>query len=189
MIKFGTGGWRDIIGEGFTFDNVRIFSQGVAKRIIDQSKCDQGIVIGYDNRFMSKQYAEAAAEVFAGNHIPVYFLDESVPTPFVTFTTIKEHTAAGLMITASHNSYIYNGIKFVDEGGQPATEKITIELENIINQIKINDVLRRDYQYGLAHGLIQKVNYQYEFMTFIKKQLDMIVLRSAQLKVLYDPMY
>src|SRR5699024_9426787 len=75
------------------------------------------------------------------------------------------------------------------EGGQPATEKITIELEDIINQIKINDVLRRDFQYGLAQGLIQKFNYQYEFMTFIKKQLDLIVLRSAQLKVLYDPMY
>lgn len=189
MIKFGTGGWRDVIGEGFTFDNVRIFSQGVAKRIIDQSKQDQGVVIGYDNRFMSKQYAEAAAEVLSANLIPVFLLDESVPTPLVTFTTIKKQTAAGLMITASHNSYIYNGIKFVDEGGQPATEEITIELEGIINQINIKDVLRQDYQHELAHGLIRKINYQHEFMTFIKNQLDLNAMRSAQLKVLYDPMY
>src|SRR5690625_6476758 len=75
MIKFGTGGWRDIIGENFTFDNVRRFSQGVAKKIIQEGKEKQGVVIGFDNRFMAEEFAQASAEVFAGNDIQVYLLD------------------------------------------------------------------------------------------------------------------
>lgn len=189
MIKFGTGGWRDIIGEGFTFDNVRIFSQGVAQKIRDENKVEQGVVLGYDNRFMSEDYARAAAEVFAANNIPVYLLETSSPTPLVTYATIKKQTAAGLMVTASHNSYIYNGIKFVDEGGEPATEAITTELESYMNRLTIESVMRMDYEKAVKKELIQIFNFQQEFMTFVKSQLDMDVLRSGNLNVLYDPMY
>src|SRR5690625_6234133 len=109
MIKFGTGGWRDIIGENFTFDNVRRFSQGVANKIIQEGKEKQGVVIGFDNRFMAEEFAQASAEVFAGNDIQVYLLQPSVPTPLVNYVTKQEKTAVGLTFTASHNPYIYNG--------------------------------------------------------------------------------
>src|SRR5690625_2529827 len=111
MIKFGTGGWREVIGEKFTFENVRRFSQGVVNQIVNEGKREDGIIIGYDNRFMAEEFAIAASEVFAGNGIQVTLLTPSVPTPLVNFVTTKENAAAGLTITASHNPYIYNGIK------------------------------------------------------------------------------
>lgn len=74
MIRFGTGGWRDIIGENFTFDNVRRFSQGVANQIIESGKEEASVVIGYDNRFMAEEFAKASTEVFAGNNIKVILL-------------------------------------------------------------------------------------------------------------------
>src|SRR5699024_6063283 len=112
-----------------------------------------------------------------------------VPKLHFTYATIQEPRAARLIITASHNSYIYNGIKFVDKDGQPANENVTIDLEKYINRIKITDVLRKSYQSAYNKGLIRTFNYQHQFIMFIKKQLNIDILRSAHLKVLYDPMY
>ncbi|MBB6454605.1 phosphomannomutase [Salirhabdus euzebyi] len=189
MIKFGTGGWRDIIGENFTFDNVRKFSQGVSNQIIRSGKQAQGVVIGYDNRFMAEEFAKASVEVFAGNNIPVILLTPSVPTPLVNFVTIKEETAAGLTFTASHNPHIYNGIKYVREGGLPATEDITSELENVINNISMDEVNRLSYKKALASSLVERKNYTNMFIEFIESQLDMELIKQSSINVLYDPMF
>lgn len=189
MIQFGTGGWRDIIGENFTFGNVRIFAQGVARKIISEKKQSQGIVIGFDNRFMSEEYAKAAAEVFAANRIHVLLLAKSVPTPLVTYVTKMQKTAAGMTFTASHNSYIYNGIKFVGEDGTPATVAVTKELEQLINQIKTEEVQRLHYDLAVQEEWIKRVDYHHEFVDFIKEKLDIKILKNAGLNVIYDPMY
>ncbi|MEC5423471.1 hypothetical protein QGM71_08165 [Virgibacillus sp. C22-A2] len=173
MIHFGTGGWRDIIGENFTFDNVRKFSQGVSKQIIEEGNQELGVVIGYDNRFMAEEFAKASSEVFAGNQIKVNLLTPSVPTPLVNFVTKKEKAAAGLTFTASHNPHIYNGIKYVCEGGFPATESITSNLEKVINSLRIEEVSKLSYNKAVSSGLVNRKNYTNAFITFIESQLDM----------------
>lgn len=189
MIKFGTGGWRDVIGENFNFDNVRMFSQGVASGMIASGKQQQGVVIGFDNRFMSEDYAKAAGEVFAANSIPVIFLTESVPTPLVNFVTKTKDLAGGLMFTASHNPYAYNGIKFVAENGYPANETVTAEMEEHINQLTMDDVVKIEFEVAIKEKLIERVDMTYEYVQFIKRSLDMDTLTCSNLKVLYDPMY
>ncbi|WP_042143651.1 phosphoglucomutase/phosphomannomutase family protein [Paucisalibacillus sp. EB02] len=190
MIRFGTGGWRDVIGENFTFDNVRKFSQGIANQVLQNRKQSQrSIVIGYDNRFMAEEFAKASAEVFAANNIRVILLTPSVPTPLVNFVTIEENAAAGLTFTASHNPYIYNGIKYVREGGLPATEDITSELERAINVIQIDEVKRVNYNRALENNLVLRKNYTNEFITFIESQINMELIKQANISVLYDPMF
>ncbi|CDO03747.1 Phosphoglucomutase [Oceanobacillus picturae] len=189
MIRFGTGGWRDIIGENFTFDNVRRFSQGVAEQIIQQGKKGQGVVIGYDNRFMAEEFSKSAAEVFAGNNIKVILLTPSVPTPLVNFVTKEKNAAAGLTFTASHNPHIYNGIKYVCEGGLPATEEVTSNLEKSINNIPIEDIKKLSYKKSLSTKLITRRSYTDEFINFIESQLDMDLIKESSIKVLYDPMF
>lgn len=189
MIKFGTGGWRDIIGENFTFDNVRRFSQGVSNKIKQEGKEKQGVVIGFDNRFMAEEFAKASAEVFAANHIQVYLLKPSVPTPLVNYATKQEKTAVGLTFTASHNPYIYNGIKYVSEGGNPAPVEMTDELEETINAIELSDVNKLHYKEALTSGFIERINYNNQFIDFVESQLEMDQLKAAGLSVLYDPMY
>ena len=103
IIQFGTGGWRAVIGEGFTLHNVRRLSQALAGRLLRTGEEERGVLIGYDRRFLSNSAAEAAAEVFAGNNVPVTLLPEPAPTPLVTYATAQMRAAYGLAFTASHN--------------------------------------------------------------------------------------
>lgn len=189
MIKFGTGGWRDIIGENFTFDNVRKFSQGVAEQIIGEGKQKNGVAIGYDNRFMAEEFAKASAEIFAANNVAVYLLTPSVPTPMVNFLTVEKKTAAGLVFTASHNPHIYNGIKYIREGGLPATVKVTEELEKVVNGIEDRQIKRTTYHEAVKEEKVVRLDYHNQFIDYIEAQLDMPLLKSANLRVLYDPMF
>ena len=111
LIAFGTGGWRALIGEGFTLHNVRRLSQALANEITRQGVEKRGVIIGYDRRFLSNQAAEAAAEVFAGNDIPASLLTEDAPTPLITYATAIKGSAYGLAFTASHNPPEWNGLK------------------------------------------------------------------------------
>lgn len=189
MITFGTGGWRDRIAENFTFANVRLFAQGISDYIADRQQQAQGLVIGYDNRFLSEDFAIVAAEVFAGNGIHVLLLPQSVPTPLVTYVTERESMAAGLMFTASHNSAAYHGIKLVCKGGLPASVSVTTELERRMNSIRAEGIRRMDFEHAMAAGIIRRVDYHHEFVECIEQSLDMDRIRETKLNVLYDPMY
>ncbi|GAI35445.1 unnamed protein product, partial [marine sediment metagenome] len=103
QIKFGTDGWRGIIADDFTFDNVRICAQGVADYVKQNGLSEQGLVIGYDTRFASEDFAAAAAEVIAGNDIKVHLCLKPAPTPVVSFTVPATKAAGAIVITASHN--------------------------------------------------------------------------------------
>lgn len=188
MIKFGTGGWRDVIGENFTFFNVRRFAQSVSDYIRDRHSQNKECIIGYDHRFMSEECAIAIAEVVAGNGVKAVIMSRAVPTPLVTYATMLRGAAAGLIVTASHNSAIYNGIKFVPEGGKPATLSITTELEKRMNVIQYKDVKRTAYEEAISAGMIARADFYHEYMELIEQQLDMDQLRTSRLRVLYDPM-
>src|SRR5262249_14871484 len=102
-IRFGTDGWRAIIADSFTFDNVRIAAQAAADYFKTVRDREHGVFIGHDVRFLSPQFARAAAEVFAGNGLQVYLLDRPYPTPYVSFEVRRRNLVGGVVITASHN--------------------------------------------------------------------------------------
>jgi len=131
-IKFGTDGWRGIIADDFTFDNVRIVSQAVADYINSKNMGNKGLVIGYDNRFLSDRFADNVADVMIQNGIKVYLSDGPLPTPVTAFA-VKIHDAAGaVMLTASHNPPEYNGFKFIPDYAGPALPHITAAIEENI---------------------------------------------------------
>ncbi len=134
-IKFGTDGWRGIIADDFTFANVRIVSQAVADYVNSMGMGHKGIVVGYDNRFLSDRFAGVVAGVLTGNGIKVYLGKEPMPTPVTAFA-VKEYDAAGaVMLTASHNPPEYNGFKFIPDYAGPALPHITRAIENNITRL------------------------------------------------------
>ena len=122
MVKFGTGGWRAVIGDEFTKENIQLLAQGMVNKMQNEGVTDRGIVMGYDRRFLSKEAMQWAAMVFAAAHIKVYLINKSSPTPLVMFYVMKHEFPYGMMITASHNPAIYNGIKVFTAGGRDADE-------------------------------------------------------------------
>ncbi len=124
-IKFGTDGWRAVIADNYNFENVRRVSLAVAQTFSGHPKIKNGIVIGYDTRFLSKEFAHCSAEIFGSQNIKVLLVDSFVTTPTVSLLARNKNLAFGVMITASHNPYSYNGFKLKDEyGGSMSIEEI-----------------------------------------------------------------
>src|SRR5664279_4408010 len=138
LVTFGTGGWRAIIGEGFTMHNVRRLSQAIANQITRQGQEDRGVIIGYDRRFLSRQAAEASAEVFAGNNISTVLLTEDAPTPLITYATSLRESAYGLAFTASHNPPEWNGLKVFHGDGALLLDPETRQIEDETNALTTN---------------------------------------------------
>ena len=123
MIQFGTGGWRAVIGDGFTRDNIRRIAAALARRMVREGCAGQGICAGYDRRFLSREALIWFCEVLAGEGVKVRFVNMSCPTPLVMFTVKRLNLPYGAMVTASHNPAIWNGIKLFTAGGRDAAEK------------------------------------------------------------------
>lgn len=189
MIKFGTGGWRAIIGEDFTKDNVRILSQAVALLIKEQHCENKGFIIGFDRRFLSDKAARWMAEVIAGNGIPVYFIGKCAPTPLVMFTVKRMETCYGAAITASHNPADYNGIKIFTQGGRDATEKVTSLIENKIALVSADNIKSVDFEQGIRDGTIKLIDPFNEYIDTILSMIDVEAIKNAHLKILLDPMF
>ncbi|HEX78952.1 MAG TPA: phosphoglucomutase/phosphomannomutase family protein [Dehalococcoidia bacterium] len=189
-IKFGTDGWRGIIAEDFTFDNVRLCSQAVAKYLKDSGLAQKGLVIGYDTRFASEYFAIAAAEVICGNGIKVYLCDETTPTPVVSYGVIAKEAGGGIVITASHNPAQWNGLKYKSSDGASAPTEVIAELEKNITAItekgKISRILLPEAR---KRGLLEGIDPAPIYMEQIKKLVDLDVLRKAGLKIAVDSMY
>jgi len=188
-VAFGTGGWRAVIGEGFTMFNVRRLCQALANNIILRRQEKQGVLIGYDRRFLSDRAGEVAAEVFAGNNIPVVLLSEDAPTPLITYATALLHSAYGLAFTASHNPPEWNGLKvFLDDGSLLLDEE-TRQIETETNAMSVADVVRIDLDMAIEAGVIVRRDMTNEYVDAIEKFVDLDVIRKANLKVIVDPMY
>ena len=131
MIKFGTDGWRAVIADEFTFDNVKTVAQAFSDNF---SGLNKSAVIGYDNRFLSSKFAYAAAEVLSGNGIEVFLCDKSCPTPAVSMHVVEKGAAAGIMITASHNPAKWNGFKIKESFGCSSSPETTKKVEALIGK-------------------------------------------------------
>ncbi|PKM83768.1 MAG: phosphoglucomutase, partial [Firmicutes bacterium HGW-Firmicutes-13] len=189
-IKFGTDGWRAIIAEQFTFDNVRLVSQAIADYIKAANMEKAGIVIGYDNRFLSEEFAAAAAEVMAGNWIKVYLTPYAVPTPVVAYTVTMKETAGAVMLTASHNPPYYHGIKFIPHYAGPAMPEITNKIMENVKRLQENgDIKIEKAEEAEKTGLIQYVQPQNNYLYHLQKLLDTEAIKKSGLKVVVDPMH
>jgi len=188
-IKFGTSGWRGILAEDFTFPNARLVCQGIADYLKKEGLAGQGVVVGYDTRFMSEAFAAAAAEVMAGNGVPSYFTSRATPTPVVSFAIIEGKRAGGVNITASHNPHEWNGIKFSPTQGGPAPTPITNEIESLIGRLSPREVKRLPLSAARAQGLVTDFDPREDYLKHLKDLVDAEVLGRAGLKVVVDVMY
>ncbi len=189
LIVFGTGGWRAIIGEGFTLHNVRRLAQALANEIIrrGQEKC--GVLIGYDRRFLSDRAATAAAEVFAGNNITVTLLPEDAPTPLITYATAQVNAVYGLAFTASHNPPEWNGLKVFRGDGSLLLDDETRQIETAVNGLRSEDVVKIDLDLALEAGVVRRRDFTNEYVDAVESLIDLEAIREAGLKVIVDPMY
>ena len=128
-IKFGTDGWRAVIADDFTFDNVRRVSGAIASYILKEEDPKRGVIVGYDTRFASQRAARAAAEILSQAGIAVSLSNDSVPTPAISFAVKTRNAAGGVIITSSHNPWNWNGVKFKAKFGGSATPAIMKRIE------------------------------------------------------------
>ena len=189
MIKFGTGGWREIIADGFTKENIRLLTAGLCQLMLQEGHEGKEICVGYDRRFLSKESAHWAAEVLVGYGFPVFVVARSSPTPLIMFTVKQREHPYGMAITASHNPAIYNGIKVFTAGGRDADREVTNRIEDQIALLKPEDVKSVGYDEALKAGRVQE---GYPFNDYIDSILDMMdtkAIRNSRLRVAIDPMY
>lgn len=189
QVAFGTGGWRAVIGEGFTLHNVRRLSQALANAITRRREEKRGVLIGYDRRFLSDHAAQAAAEVFAGNNIPVTLLTEDAPTPLITYATAHLNAAYGLAFTASHNPPEWNGLEVFRGDGSLLLDDETREIEIETNRLTLDEVIKIDLDLALDTGIVCRRDFTNEYVDAVEALIDLGAIRNAGLKVIIDPMY
>ncbi|MFQ5701306.1 MAG: phosphoglucomutase/phosphomannomutase family protein [Acidobacteriota bacterium] len=183
MIKFGTSGWRAIIGDGFTFENVRRLSDAIAETILEGDKAERGVLFGFDTRFLSEHFAEEAAGVVAARGIRCVVSNTALPTPAVSHA-IRHHGFAGAVnITASHNPAEYNGLKFSADTGAPAPIEVTRGLEEkIAARASAPAPARR----ADADGL-ERVDVRDEYLKQLESLVQFDAIRDAGVRVVLDP--
>ena len=189
MIKFGTGGWRAIIGEEYIKDNVVLVAQAVANIMIEENVTEKGLVVGYDRRFLSDKSARWVCEVIAGNDIPVQIINKISPTPLIMYHAKTHGNHYGVAITASHNPAEYNGIKIFTLGGRDATEEVTEKVESIIATLTKEDIKTVDYDKAVESGIIKQINPFNDYIDTLLSMLNVQAIREKSLKVLVDPMF
>jgi alpha-D-glucose phosphate-specific phosphoglucomutase len=186
-IKFGTDGWRAVIAEDFTFDNVRCLAQAISDHINQSTNTGKKIiVVGYDTRYMSKKYAILASEVFAANNIKVFLSKKYLPTPALSLAAKNISTDGGIMITASHNPAIFNGIKFKTKLGTSADITLTKKIEALLNKSKIRVV---EFDKALSQKIIIEADFLKDYIKHLKNFINLSLINKSRIKVIVDAMH
>ncbi|MCL2080540.1 MAG: phosphoglucomutase/phosphomannomutase family protein [Oscillospiraceae bacterium] len=188
-IKFGTGGWRAIIGDGFTRRHVQVLTYALCEKMKDDGVLNRGVIIGYDRRFLSDVAAFWAAEVFAAAGCPVRVIKHPAPTPLVMFAVKRFDLPYGMAVTASHNPAVYNGIKLFTRGGRDADEKVTAQMEEYIEKFYHAEIPVTEYAEGLKKGQISVIEPVNAYIDSILASIDTEAIRGAELNVVLDPMF
>ncbi len=191
QIKFGTDGWRGVIAREFTFDNLSLVAQATMDYLNRDGLGDTGLVIGYDRRFLSRDFARRVAEIAAGNGIRVRLTDGYAPTPAVSWAVRENGAGAGVMITASHNPPEYNGFKLKEAFGgsaRPATTKILEEIVafNVANARRVVDC---PFDEAVGKGLIELFDPCEGYFRQIGRYVDLDLIAKAGIPAVVDPMY
>ncbi|MCL0100416.1 phosphoglucomutase/phosphomannomutase family protein [Peptococcaceae bacterium] len=201
-IAFGTDGWRGIIAEDFIFDNVRLVTRAVAKHLIEKNCADQGVIVGYDNRFLSDRFAEEVVKELNKSGILAYLIESPTPTPVTAYAITIKNAAGAIMLTASHNPPEYNGFKFIPEYAGPALPSVTKKIEQYIKEQQeicvLGEIEKPEGRYGkladIQHddekkGECKKIDPFKRYVGHILKLADTQAIRDSQLKIVVDPMH
>ena len=189
-IRFGTGGWRGIIGDDFIRENIRRVSMGIGLLAQEEGKTDKPIVIGYDRRFLSQAATEWIAETLTAMGLKTIMMERSTPTPLIMYLVLHHKLHYGIEVTASHNPAVYNGMKLIVDEGRDAPLETTARLEELIASIEDMELpfLRRER--ALEQGLI---TYMYapfnDFIDHILSKLNQTAIKNRGLRILFDPMH
>ena len=189
MIQFGTGGWRAIIGDGFTKANIIRVAAALGRRIRRETESEAEICIGYDRRFLSREAAIWFSEAIAAQGVKVDFVNLSAPTPQIMYTVKAWNLPYGAAITASHNPAIWNGIKLFTRGGRDAAQAVTDEIQAEANALGDGDIPMLDFEQGLAEGKIAYVDPRDAYLDSILEKVDTAAIRRRRPRIVLDPMY
>ena len=187
-IKFGTDGWRGVVAEDYTFDNVRRCAQGFANYLIKGGNQGQEVVVGHDKRFSGENFAAAAAEVLAANGFKVWLTDGATPTPVISYAVVDKKAAGAVNITASHNPPTDNGFKVRDPNGGAIDPDGLKEIEALIPD-DVADVKRKAYKDAEADGSIVKFDASIAYIEHLKDLIDLQPIKDAGLTVMVDAMW
>lgn len=188
IIKFGTDGWRGMIAEDYTFENLRRCSQGFAEYLLDQGNKGNWVVVGHDKRFQSEHFAAAVAEVLAASGLRVLLADGATPTPTIAYSVVNKGAAGAVNITASHNPPEDNGFKVRNEHGGAIDPDGLKEIESRI-PASIDQVKRISMAEALAEGLVERFDPAPAYIAQIHRLIDLQPIKEAGLTVLIDPMW
>ncbi|NLC39151.1 MAG: phosphoglucomutase/phosphomannomutase family protein [Clostridia bacterium] len=189
-IRFGTDGWRAVMAEEFTFAHVRAVAQGIASHVKKEGRGEQGLVVGYDNRFLGKEFAAAVGEVLAGNGIPVFLTKKATPTPVTAFAITQHETAGAVMLTASHNPPEYNGIKFIPHDAGPALPEVTDAIEAFVQEALTGGEIKRAAREEVEKTpLWQIIDPKLAYLDHLRQLLDWEKMQEAAMKVIVNPMH
>lgn len=187
-IKFGTDGWRARIADEYTFENCRRCAQGFANYLLNRGKKGARVVVGYDKRFHSENFAALCAEVLAGNGFKVFLTDGPTPTPVISFAVGDSKAAGAINITASHNPAVDNGFKVRDETGGAIDPAGLLEIEAAIPD-DVGDVVSIPLGEGLKNGSIEYFDASINYIEHLKDLIDLEPIRNAGLKIVVDSMW
>ena len=189
QIKFGTSGWRAILCDDFTLSNVRAVSRAIADYLIQEGIADQGVVIGYDARFMGKDFARETVRVLSAAGIPSYLCDRDTPTPVIAHELLRRNAAGAINFTASHNPYDYNGIKFSPAWGGPALPQTTSDIEARANMLQGSDVVVMDLEKAQTANLYNEIDPRPSYFDTLKKLIDFDAIAGSGLRIAVNPLY
>ena len=188
MIQFGTGGWRAVIGDGFTRSNIQRVAAALGRRI-----CREGvrreICIGYDRRFLSREAAIWFSEAIAGEGVKVNFINLSAPTPQIMFTVKNWELPYGAAVTASHNPALWNGIKLFTAGGRDAAQAVTDAIQDEANAMEDSDLRPVEFELGRQRGQIVFIDPRDEYLDSILARVDTSAIRRRRPRIVLDPMF
>lgn len=188
-LVFGTDGWRAIIARDYTFDNVRRASRGVAELIKSAGLADRGVVVGYDMRFESEEFAAEAAETLAAAGVRAHLCARAEPTPVISFAILNRKAGGGITITASHNPAVYNGFKVRSDYGGAAAPDTIAQLERIIAGIEPESVATLSRDEARQRGLIEEISPSDAYLEHIATLVPIEELRQSSLSIVVDAMY
>src|SRR5579862_8758561 len=184
-IQFGTDGWRDVIAEEFTFANARTVAAAIARYVVRDEDARKGVLVGYDHRFASDRIAAAVAEVISSTGTPVWLADKPCPTPTISLLVRQRQSAGGLVITASHNPYTWNGIKYKASYGSSALPSIVAQIEKELASVLANGVPPLPPR----PANIQSLDILSPYLDTIEKLVDWDKIRAANFRFVVDPMH
>src|SRR5579863_9740011 len=179
-IKFGTDGWRAIIADDFTFDNVRRVAGAIAGYVLKNEDAQRGVIVGYDTRFASPRAAQVVAEVIAAAGIPVKLANDYTPTPAVSYAVKHQGAAGGVMVTSSHNPWSWNGVKFKGKFGGSATPAIMKRIE---------EELASEAAPKGRKAAIEEVDLKKDYVAGVCRFADMDRIAKTKFKFAVDAMY